>query len=36
MGNETSVNFNVLNSIGFLNVEEGVKQLQLNHVRNIL
>lgn len=35
MGNRTSVNFNVLNSIGFLNVENRVKQLRLNHVHKI-
>jgi len=35
MGNRTSVNYNILNSIDFLNVENRVKQLRLNHVHKI-
>ena len=34
MGNRTSVNQNIFSSIGFLNIENRVRQLRLNHVHN--
>ena len=34
MGNRTSVDQNIFSSIGFLNIENRVRQLRLNHVHN--
>lgn len=35
MGNRTSVDQNIFSSIGFLNIENRVRQLRLNHVHKI-
>lgn len=35
MGNRTSVDQNIFSSIGFLNIENRVRQLRLNHVHTI-